>query len=82
MDQNIILGGAYKLIKDVPSGSVDFALTDPPYLFDGINFVGWEGSSKSDIDTTTLKERRGQLLHASRVRARIEEAWALRRVVQ
>ena len=55
MDQKIILGDAYKLIKDVPSCSVDLVFTDPPYLFDGINFVGWKGSCKSDIDTPTLK---------------------------
>lgn len=55
MDQRIILGDAYKLIKNVPSGSVDLVFTDPPYLFDGINFVGWRGSCKSDIDTPTLK---------------------------
>ena len=55
MDQKIILGDAYKLIKDVPSGSVDLVFTDPPYLFDGINFVGWKGSCKSDIDMPTLK---------------------------
>lgn len=55
MDQKIILGDAYKLIKDVPSGSVDLVFTDPPYLFDGINFVGWKGSCKSDIDKPTLK---------------------------
>ena len=54
MDQKIILGDAYKLIKDVPSGSVDFVFTDPPYLFDGINFVGWKGA-KGDVDTPTLK---------------------------
>ena len=55
IDQKIILGDAYKLIKDVPSGSVDLVFTDPPYLFDGIKFVGWRGSCKSDIDTPTLK---------------------------
>lgn len=55
MDQKIILGDAYKLIKDVPSGSVDLVFTDPPYLFDGINFVGWKGA-KGDVDTPTLKK--------------------------
>ena len=55
MDQKIILGDAYKLIKDVPSGSVDLVFTDPPYLFDGINFVGWKDIRKSDIDTSALK---------------------------
>lgn len=55
MNQRIILGGAYKLIKDVPYGSVDLVFTDPPYIFDGINFVGWKGSCKSDIDTPAPK---------------------------
>lgn len=55
MDQKIILGDAYKLIKDVPSGSVDLVFTDPPYLFDGINFVGW-GRVKGDVDMPTLKK--------------------------
>ena len=31
----IILGDAYKLIKDVPDKSVDLIVTDPPYLIDG-----------------------------------------------
>ena len=31
----IILGDAYKLIKDVPDKSVDLIVTDPPYLIEG-----------------------------------------------
>lgn len=31
----IILGDAYKLIKDVPDKSVDLIVTDPPYLLEG-----------------------------------------------
>ena len=31
----ILLGDAYKLIKDVPDKSVDLIVTDPPYLLEG-----------------------------------------------
>lgn len=55
MKQEILLGDAYKLIKSVPDGSVDFVFTDPPYLFDSINFVGWRGA-KGDVDKDALKK--------------------------
>ena len=35
MKNEIILGDAYKLIKDVPDKSVDLIVTDPPYLIEG-----------------------------------------------
>ena len=36
MNKNeIILGDAYKLIKDVPDKSIDLIVTDPPYLIEG-----------------------------------------------
>lgn len=31
---NIYLGNAYELIKEIPNKSVDLIMTDPPYLFD------------------------------------------------
>ncbi len=31
----ILLGDAYKLIKDVPDKSIDLIVTDPPYLLEG-----------------------------------------------
>ena len=33
----IYLGDAYKLIKDIPDKSVDLIVTDPPYRIDGLN---------------------------------------------
>ena len=37
-----------------PAPSISCSPT-PPNLFDGINFIGWRVSCKSDIDTPTLK---------------------------
>ena len=36
----IILGDAYKLIKDIPDKSVDLIVTDPPYEIEGIHPSG------------------------------------------
>ena len=36
----IILGDAYKLIKDIPDKSVDLIVTDPPYEIEGIHGSG------------------------------------------
>lgn len=36
----IILGDAYKLIKDIPDKSVDLIVTDPPYEIEGIHESG------------------------------------------
>lgn len=33
---NIYLGDAYKLIKEIPNKSVDLIITDPPYLIEGL----------------------------------------------
>ena len=38
MDLNeIYLGDAYKLIKEIPDKSVDLIVTDPPYKIEGLN---------------------------------------------
>ena len=37
---NIYLGDAYKLIKDIPDKSVDLVITDPPYDIEGIHGSG------------------------------------------
>ena len=37
---NIYLGDAYKLIKDMPDKSVDLIITDPPYEIEGIHGSG------------------------------------------
>ena len=36
----IYLGNSYELIKQVPSGSVDLIITDPPYEIEGIHGSG------------------------------------------
>ena len=41
MDENkLLLGDAYKLIKDIPDRSVDLIITDPPYDIKGIHQGG------------------------------------------
>ena len=82
MDQKIILGDAYKLIKDVPSGSVDFVFTDPPkpLRWDKLHWV--ESELQKRHRHAHAEERRGQRLHAPGARARIEKAWWVRGVVQ
>lgn len=40
MENEIILGDAYKLIKDLPDGSVDLIVTDPPYQIDSLTGGG------------------------------------------
>ena len=40
MKQEIILGDAYKLIKDVPDKSIDLIITDPPYDIKGLHGSG------------------------------------------
>lgn len=36
-ENNIYLGDAYELIKDLPDKSVDLIITDPPYQIDGLH---------------------------------------------
>ena len=57
---NIYLGDAYKLIKEVPDKSVDLIITDPPYEIEGIHGSGilkernnnhaFEQLAESDLD--------------------------------
>ena len=37
---NIYLGNAYELIKDLPDKSIDLIITDPPYEIQGISNNG------------------------------------------
>ena len=39
MENEIILGDAYELIKTLPDKSVDLIVTDPPYLYDRTGFA-------------------------------------------
>lgn len=49
----IILGDAYKLIKDIPDKSVDLIVTDPPYEIEGIHP---SGVIKERYNTSHAKE--------------------------
>lgn len=35
---NILKGDSYELIKDIPTGSVDLIITDPPYLISKVSY--------------------------------------------
>lgn len=37
---SIILGDCTKIMAHMPEKSIDFILTDPPYL---VNYVSWDG---------------------------------------
>ena len=53
MENSIILGDAYELIKTLPDKSVDLIVTDPPYEYDSLSGEGIAG----DRDTfAALKE--------------------------
>lgn len=40
VENEVYLGNAYELIKEVETGSVDLIVTDPPYEIEGINSSG------------------------------------------
>ena len=40
IEQKIIKGDAYQLIKDIPDKSIDLIITDPPYEFKGLHGSG------------------------------------------
>ena len=56
---NIYLGDAYKLVKEIPDKSVDLIITDPPYEIEGIHASGiikerYESSHAADIKNNNL----------------------------
>ena len=52
---NIYLGDAYELIKNIPDKSVDLILTDPPYDIQGIHGGGIMKSRKKGNFTEEIK---------------------------
>lgn len=53
---NIYLGDAYKLIKEIPDKSVDLIMTDPPYQIEGLHGGGIMNSRKKGNFSKELKE--------------------------
>lgn len=51
MDIQLYNGDCLELMKNIPDGSVDLVLTDPPYgTMKGANLDGWNGGTKTDWD--------------------------------
>lgn len=61
MDE-IILGDAYKLIKDIPDHSIDLIVADPPYLIEGLRVGTGIFKNRTDGYIAELKGQEDTIL--------------------